>query len=569
MTQDSTFPRRLLDAAAPAILVTLFVCGTAASADEPQPSDPYAKIVLADKPVAYWRFENAAKDRVPNQSSEALPGRVEGRLGLQSEGPRPGEFPLFAAENRALDFPGKAGHVRVADPGEHSPLDFDAGDSITLEAWVNPRKLNSGGYAYLVGKGRTQNPKFPADNQNYALRLKGVKSAAAVSFLFRSANPGGDWHRWSSKSTLAVGDGWHHVAVTYTFGKADSLRGYIDGKRVSGVWDMGGATDRAPVVDDDELWFGSSMGGAAGSTLAGQLDEVAIYRTALGAKRIAARYQFVAPQVEVDLARVPHKGVLVDVLEGLPDNKTWVFRSPKLTDSFPAAGLGFVEVPKKYSDRGVQIDRTSPFLIRAWAYVTLPKGPHRILIRSRNASRLYVDERKLAETAFFSISGDATSTVFKVDTRLAPRIRPLQRGDTEDVAMVEGDGQEHLLRFEMIVGGQSHRPELGETGVFIAEPDGDFRMLASASPVWLTDADWPRFAREQRERLVTLNAERRREAGAAEAKYWDFRHKLAKAALAKTAGSRPPANAGNLPAYNDIDRFINRRLQQAGVPPRR
>ena len=45
--------------------------------------------------------------------------------------------------------------------------------------------------------------------------------------------------------------------------KPDSIRGYVDGKKTGGKWDMGGATDRAPTVDDDELWIGSSLGGGA------------------------------------------------------------------------------------------------------------------------------------------------------------------------------------------------------------------------------------------------------------------------------------------------------------------
>lgn len=77
----------------------------------------------------------------------------------------------------------------------------------------------------------------------------------------------------------------HHVAVTYVFGEPDSIRGYIDGKPVKGRWDMAGPTTKRPIVDDDELWIGSAMGG--GSGFSGMIDEVALYRKALTAEQIA------------------------------------------------------------------------------------------------------------------------------------------------------------------------------------------------------------------------------------------------------------------------------------------
>lgn len=41
---------------------------------------------------------------------------------------------------------------------------------------------------------------------------------------------------------------------------------------------MGGATIKPPVTDNDDIWIGSSMGGSAGNSFRGALDDVAIYR---------------------------------------------------------------------------------------------------------------------------------------------------------------------------------------------------------------------------------------------------------------------------------------------------
>lgn len=539
------------------------------SSEAAEISRTYGEIVLADNPVGYWRLHDSNPAEIVNRadSAHSFAGVVSGTLTLEAAGPRRDEFPLFDADNKAIEFTGESGFVRIKDPGADSPLDFDAGDSITLEAWVSSKPIRSGGFAYIIGKGRTNNPGVPQNNHNYALRLRSAGGSAGLSFLFRSAGLDGDWHRWTSESGVTVGDGWHHVAVTYTFGEKDSARGYVDGEPVSGKWDMGGATDRAPVVDNDEVWIGSSLGGAAGSTFRGMLDEVAIYRSALSAERIRARFRYIEPAAVIDLTRVPDDTVLVDIFESIPDRKSWKFRSPKFVESFVAGGFAFVDVPTKYSPRGVKIDRSNPFLIRALGYVTVPEGESRILVRCRNASRLYMDGKKIAETGFHSISSSAHGKVFEIDTSLAPNIRPLQRGDTETVVMIEGDGNEHLFRFEMIVGGQKHRPELGETGVFISRPDEDFQLLSATIDVPLTDAAWQAFSADQRTILAKLNVSRRREASKQETEYWNWRHDLARRDVAKTDGPTPPRVADDVSINNDIDRFIGRRLQQAGQEP--
>ncbi len=536
--------------------------------------DRFAARVRAAEPIAWWRFDEPDARGFAGAPPAALAeptGQVE-----RVAGPRPSEFPAFSEANRALRLAG--GHLRVSEAEILEKLAFDRGDAITLEAWVRPDKLVPGSFSYVVGKGRTQRAGYPADNQNYALRLKAIGGGAGVSFLFRSAEQAdpndpskktvpGDWHRWTSGAEIGVGDGWHHVAVCYTFGKADSLRAYVDGREVKGSWDMGGATDRAPVVDDDQLWIGSSMGGQAGSTFQGELDEVAVYRRALSADEIHSHYEYVQPPPNYDLADVPEQGVLVQLLEGIPDRKSWDFRPPRLSDSYIAPGFVFAGVPKKYSQKGIHIDRSNPMLLRAIGRVVLPPGKHRILVRCRNASRLFLDDRQLLSTDFHNISSSAHGKVIPLDESLAPNIRPLRRGDTQQVAVVEGDGKPHLWRFEMIVGGRSHRPDFGETGVFIGPPEGDFRLLSDSLHVPLTRQEWPGYLAEYRRWLEDANAERRREAGTEERKYWDRRHELARQEVAGWEPLPLPELPAGYPAHNEIDHFIGRRLADAGQKP--
>ena len=136
---------------------------------------------------------------------------------------------------------------------------------------------------YIIGKGRTANVAMAPENQNYSLRLRGRGGEACLSFLFRSAANAeddwqGDYHRWTALRGMVPGDGWHHLAVSYRFGEPDSIRAWMDGEALEGEWDMGGATRRPPVVDDDEIWLGSARGGDPSNSFLGALDEVAIYR---------------------------------------------------------------------------------------------------------------------------------------------------------------------------------------------------------------------------------------------------------------------------------------------------
>lgn len=530
----------------------------------------YSELILSEKPAAYWSFDQRSQEgyagvqttaKKEDKKTEPVMALQSGKLAKAAAGPRPSEFPLFSPENQAAHFNPGAGFLRVVDPGEKSFLDFTAGDAITLEAWVNLNSTQAGRHYYIIGKGRTGRKGFERDNQNYGLRITGSQ----ISFLFRGQPDKKDvkpnFHRWTSTNAGISAHNWHHVAVTYTFGKKKSLKAYVDGQAVSGKWDMGGDTTFAPVVDNDEVWIGSSMGGSVNSSFDGRLDELALYRKTLTAKQIAAHFKYVAPKPQIDWTAIPSDRVQVDIYEGIPNRKSWSFRPPRYAESFTQPHFALIEIPNRYSERGVKVDRPEPFLVRAMSHITIPKGKKRILIRARNGSRLYIDDKLIAETGFHKISGSAHGHVFKVDRSLAPNIRPLHRGDTEKVVEFIGDGKPHRVRFEMIVGGSRHRPDFGETAVFIGDPEKDFQLLTTTEKVvMLTDADWVPFDRQYRYGLIAVNAQRRREVTAKEDKYWDWRHQLAKEAILKQPQVKVPAALKGLRTNNAIDDFINERL---------
>ena len=528
-------------------------------------ADFYPKLVMQDQPIAYWRMNLDAQKFIKNSVAQhaELKGKLIGEIEA-SIGPRAPEHPKFGEDsNEALEIPNAGGHIEVDDPGDQSPLDFTIGDSITIEAWVQVWSI--GGYRYIVGKGRTGNQGFPAENQNYALRLN---ENAAISFLYRGVDETGkqEYHRWTSEMNVGVSDGWHHIAVTYTFGKTGSLQGYIDGKSVKGKWDLAGDTGTAPVVDNDQLWIGSALSSKPASTLMGAVDEIAIYRKVLPAESIAERYSYFRNESTFDPSVIPDNQVLVEVWEGVANN-TFQFRRARRTLTYHTDAFEFFRIPNKYNEQAIKIDRSPSFLVRAYGYVTLPPGPQRILIRARNGARLFIDNELQASVPFFNIPGNGHGQIFERTRDQAPNIRELPRGEKEVILAIEGDGKKHLVRFEMIVGHDNRRPETGETAVCIGEPDGDFRILSATLSAELTDQQWPDFMAQQAAKIALLDKQHRREVSTSEQSYWEERHSWA----GRIVGTyKPVSNPGNhFPdaMNNPIDQFVNRQLFESNQEP--
>ncbi len=530
---------------------------------------PYPELVLADNPVGYWRFAEA-NATVANHAVAQTHGAGAWQGELQRvPGPRQEGFLNFTNDNQAAAFGGANHFVRIPDPGESSPLRFGAGDSITLEAWVNPLQLASGQQVYIIGKGRTFRPGYSRDNQSYALRLRGSGTSAAIGFLFRgeSNRSPEDWHRWTSKDEFFVGSGWHHVAITYTFGKPDSIRGYIDGRPTAGSWDMGGPTTDAPVADDDEVWIGSSMGGQAACSFQGAIDEVALYRSALPAERFSQRFH--ARPITITPLATPGPGeVVVELVEsGVPAlADSWDITPANATDYFVLDTFAITGIPKKYNDQAVAIDRPSALLLKATGNVALPPGKHRLLLRSLGSARLFVDDRLVMQTGFPSKNSGGHSPVPELPPPAAPNMRPVPFGHREAIIEIELDGNPHEYRMEALIGGSSRRLETGELSLNVSTGEGLFALLSpSGQHLEHTEANWQQFVAKQRHYFAALDGARRAEKRQLTADHWETRHRLAR----EYVQSLPAISLPELPGIvHPVDRFILEQLNRAGAEPR-
>src|SRR5260221_243874 len=446
---------------------------------------------------------------------------------------------------------------------------------------------------------------MPPHNQNWGLRLREADGTARVSFVFRDerdATSKGEefWHRWTSSTGFLPGEGWHYVAVSYTFGEADSARGWVDGAEVKGDWDMGGQTELGPWADGDEVWIGTSMGGAAGSSFRGRIDEVAIYRTELDQRPVEARWQTSAPKPVaapvVKLDDLPKDVVRIEILEhGVSDTDALVTdwtnndsdpskntagveaswnNVPKTrTESWTEPAFALADIVAKYSPRGVRRDRSIPFLVRMSGAVTLPPGEHRVLIRAMRGGRLSIDGKLLATSDLFprptapSRASDAEAVPDQLAIQLVKDAPLLPPGHSEAMATIKGDGQAHAFVFETFVGGKNLRPELGQPSVSISTGGSPFRLLTCDSQ-WIefSEDGWKHYVREQQARIAELAARHR--ANADELAYWKMRHDLARDEIAKLAPiAIPQTQNSKLKIQNSIDAFVAAKLERANAEP--
>ena len=407
------------------------------------------------------------------ESGALLP---KGDVVRDQAGPRPPEFPNMEADNTAVQLKGNGARFEIKDPGSQSRYKFTNGDAITLEAWIKVESLRAGQAAYIIGKGRTHSPGFGRENQNWSLRVVGAANGhAMLSFLFTST-PGADifhWHRWTSDGVFEIAAGWHHVAVAYEFGKPVSIKGWIDGVATAGKWDADGPTADPPVVDDDDVWIGSSMKGSAGNSFTGLIDMVAIHRQQLADAEMAKRFQRKGGPATVgaevmempELGAIPRERVLVQLSEGLPVFDRWPGAADLPAETARWLGEVFLlpRVPLRYDDWGIRSEWKGSLLVRLAADVELPPGSWRFLLRARALARLWVNGVRIAETkAADGSTPNGHDDVTPLAEPPLPGLRPKSYHLQEVFGTAQLGGGTCRVVVEVVVGGKNQRTETGE-----------------------------------------------------------------------------------------------------------
>ncbi|WP_197439555.1 DUF1553 domain-containing protein [Calycomorphotria hydatis] len=518
--------------------------------------------VAADmpSPVVHWSM-SALSGSASQSQLEGVARPTSGEKPRLVDGPQGKFYPDFSDGNAAVDF-SRGGYIAIADEGEQNLLDFEAGDEITISAWIKIDQSLKSPFPYIIGKGRTFRKKEYHANQNYALRLAKLGAGAAISFLYSdtsSPNMSENGQRWTSTSAVPIDQRWHHVAVTYRFASDEVPQGYIDGKEVKMKSDMHGAQRGKPVTDDDELWIGASMGGQ--QNFPGAIDEVALYRQQLTAEQIKNSVHIVDDRKTVPFAEVdspPVGEVLVSLYEGVDPN-SWskiLVREPDLQFIRPAFGI--THVPFKYSSKGHRLARRGAWLVHMSADIHFEEGDHRFLLRSLNASKLYIDGKEIASTPFHR-RGGAHNEIYELDPGTDDLIqRPAAHRDEE--VTIHLDGGVHRVELYRI-SGKSTR--IGEMMVATAKPAEKWEILASQHGISVSDLGWRDYVTKESEWLHETNRKTRLSQMKQEMEYWQRRHEYAQ----QIAGNSPevPATKFEGSHQNSIDSFINARLDTEGV----
>lgn len=499
-----------------------------------------------------------------------------------TKGPRPGSHPNFHSKNLAKHLDQSTPLTVIADPGDGSQFDFNNGDEITMEAWVNIKNLRAGTYAYVLGKGRSGSDHYQANNQNYALRLTNVKGKAAISFLFRDSRSlekvGRDseqlWHRWTSSSGFALSSGWHHVAITYQFGTPDSIQGFIDGKPQKGNWDMGGKTTHAPVIDNDSIFIGGGNGDNPSNRFIGRMDSIAIHRVALSPEQVATRYQWKPATIVHAIEDLPTSGVLLEVFEGLPVSKSWVFDPPSSPDEIHEIPFFALDrLPQKYSEEGLRKDRKGPVLLRFSGAVEMDKGKHQFLLRSLNGARVFINGEIIGSNPFISGNADGHGEVGQIPSGYPKNLRyPLMGHKDRFFTFNAKKAGTYQITMEAILGGSRLPVESGEIAFAKIENETDeHHIVSSSEQIWsISDPGWESASRKLNQQFTEYNDRIRREKFSShQASIIKERHKRILEKATTHYGEKD-----FLPEVRDwenvstpIDRFIQAQLEKSGIKP--
>jgi hypothetical protein len=214
----------------------------------------YAQTILADAPIAYWRFGDAsgasAMDSSGNGHTGAYTACVLGQAGA-----------LLNDTDTAASFNGTSSTMTST-----GPYVFAGTGNFTIEGWFKPNTISATNYHHLLNQ-----ETATGSRQGYAVF---VTSGAVVGFeRFISGT-----NTISYGPTIAIGQ-WYHVAATYD---GAELTLYVNGAFASATADA-----RAAIGTTDPFYVGC---GETVKFFDGTIDEVAIYGTALSAARINAHF---------------------------------------------------------------------------------------------------------------------------------------------------------------------------------------------------------------------------------------------------------------------------------------
>lgn len=209
----------------------------------------YAAVVLADKPLGYWRLGEKSGTTAADSSGNGNDGVIKGTTALGEQGALTGD-----ADTAYYFDGGASSYVDFGDT-----LDFSGKAPFTIEGWVYPQTKGRGFFG-KVGYG--------TDYQGYFI----AEGGGALQF-YREATI----CAWTSNILP-------ETRYSYIAGTFDGINWvlYVDGKQVATKVATNSVSDVTNPFTIGHVY--------QWNTMVGWIDEVAVYDKALGAARITAHY---------------------------------------------------------------------------------------------------------------------------------------------------------------------------------------------------------------------------------------------------------------------------------------
>jgi hypothetical protein len=272
----------------------------------------------------------------------------------------------------------------------------------------------------------------------------------------------------------------------------------------------------------------------------------------------------VASPADDVFAQTPDDAVVVQIIEGC-NSRDWDSAKLPPSQSYREPAMGLAGLPRKYSEKGVIADRSPVFVVRVLTQRTLPAGEYRLLVRAVSGSRLFVDGELVATTRFVTHNAEGHEAVPEPPATL-PGLPLLPIGHQERIVTLRLADGNHRFRFEVLIGSNGLRHEIGQPSVAIAERGDSFSLLtADRGPrIAFTEDTWNSFVTDAARRLASLDRQDRRRAATDEEAYWDRRHAIARAEVVRKPAVEIPDAPAGLPLQSEIDRLIAARLVDAG-----
>lgn len=224
-------------------------------ADEPACSateSAYARAVLADAPLAYFRFDEPTGPIARSQVGTAT-GSYEGAFTFGVASP-------VDADDTSVRFDGATTRIPLGDV-----FRFGGNAPYTIEVWIRPRTVES--TRFIVDRRTTATPP-----QGYTMYV------GATYFLFARQSDAGEVGYVGTPTPML--DRWTYSAVTYD-GAIHTM--YIDGVKTQ---DNLGIASEAIGEGAGHFTIGDSWPGQF-FKFDGEIDELAIYDRPLTAEQIA------------------------------------------------------------------------------------------------------------------------------------------------------------------------------------------------------------------------------------------------------------------------------------------